>query len=172
MPIGSSRGWRGHCSRSQARTRQCRQPAGPAANPSCCPGPVGRHPHGCHHGQTTHPISVAHRPYCPGIISSHNTHCGPQLWDIAGHSAGHCRDTLLLHLVALGQPELQVPGVEVSTLGTASSSAAIPYREWELLRHLQPWPPRAPPVPGELRASLHGHRWFCSSTGCGWAAFG
>lgn len=79
----------GHRGRSWARMRQHQQPAGPATNPQCCLGAVSRGPHSCHHGQTTHPVYVAHCPHHTGIISSCNT-CGPQLWDITSHPAGHC----------------------------------------------------------------------------------
>lgn len=127
------------------------------------------------------PDHTPHKRGSPSLLPWHHLFSQHSLWSTAvGHSWSRCwsllrcgcRDASLLRLVALGQPELQVPGMEVSTLGTAGSWAAIPSREWELPRHLQPCPPRAAPVPGELRASLHGHRWFCSSTGYGWAAFG
>lgn len=135
MPVSSSRGG------GSPWQELGEDVAAPAAGwIRCKPGGLGAvsgGPHGCHHGQTTHPIYVAR---CPHLHRHHlflkhslqSTAVGrsqPLCWSLL--QCG-CHDTPLLHLVAPEQPELQVPGVEVSALGTAGSWAAVLSREQEL----------------------------------------
>lgn len=135
--------------------------AGATANPQCCLAAVSGGAQGCHRGQPTHSICVAHCAHRPGIFQH-------SLWSAAlGHSRSlcwsplqrGCCDTLLLALWHRGQPGApQAAGTQGGGVGTEHHQQLCCIPIWGMGA---PCSPRgAQGVPALVPLALLWHAWL------------